>query len=222
MLAQEIKITADGSHTLYVPSLDEHYHSINGAIQEALHVYIDAGLKECNKKEIKVLEYGFGTALNALLTSFEAEKEGLFITYTSLEKYPLDVSVYDSLNYGRIISENYQKIYIQMHRCDWNVPVKITSNFQLLKLDLDFKDYHTSGKYDVIYYDAFAPDKQAGVWSQELFDSLYSMTEDNGIVTTYCAKGYVRRMMKNAGFEVERLPGPPGKREMLRGRKSGF
>lgn len=193
--------------------MDEHYHSVNGARQESEHVYIEAGLNQCDKTHIQVLEMGFGTGLNALLTWEKAREKQLHIHYTSLEKYPLSPDITDQLNYGDKLRA--------LHACKWNNPVSLDSHFSIHKIETDFNDYAFAGHYDVVYYDAFAPDKQEEVWNQNLFDRLFASMNAGGILTTYCAKGEIRRRMKTAGFTVERIPGPPGKREMLRAIKPG-
>ena len=209
-------ITADGSHTLFLPEMDEYYHSINGAIQESRHVYIDAALNRCLKDCVSVLEMGFGTGLNALLTALETEKRKMKVVYTTLEKYPLSSEIIKTLNYS---GEN-EDIFHKIHSLEWGKSKEVTPFFQLNKIQIDFNDFDFSGQYDVVYYDAFAPDKQPQVWSQELFNKLFLSMKWEGILTTYCAKGAIRRMMQQAGFTVERIPGPPGKREMLRAIKS--
>jgi len=191
---------------------------MNGAIQESRHVYLTAGLSfyiQNNMKfqaEIQALEFGFGTGLNAFLTALEAEKQKIRICYTALEKYPLLSEITAQLNY----SEVNQSLFQDIHQAAWEIPVAITPYFTLQKLEVDFAAFDYPCRYDVVYYDAFAPDKQPEVWSQELFDRLFSAMNPNGILTTYCAKGSVRRMMQQAGFTVERIPGAAGKREMLR------
>ncbi|GHU71458.1 hypothetical protein FACS189413_13190 [Bacteroidia bacterium] len=208
----EIQFTADGSHTLFLPEMNEHYHSVNGAVQESRHVYIEAGFNRCPKSLIHVLEMGFGTGLNALLTALEAEKRRISTLYTALEKYPLPAETTHQLNYDELAPEIFRKI----HATEWETPIPITPFFTLRKIQTDFSAYTYPGCYDVVYYDAFAPDKQTEVWSQSLFDTIYNAMQTSGILTTYCAKGHIRRMMQRAGFAVERIPGPPGKREMLR------
>ena len=210
--------TADGSTTLYVPDLDEHYHSMNGAVQESQHVYLAAGLLhyiQNNKKihtKLQALEFGFGTGLNAFLTALEAERQKIKIHYTALEKYPLSTEITARLNYSEVNRSLFQHI----HQSAWEIPVAITPYFTLQKLAVDFAAFDYPRRYDVVYYDAFAPDKQPEVWLQELFDRLFSAMNPRGVLTTYCAKGSVRRMMQQAGFTVERIPGAAGKREMLR------
>jgi len=222
----EFATTADGSFTLYVPDVDEHYHSMNGAVQESQHVYLAAGLSHyiqtnhlipnsCEKEpqvEIQLLEFGFGTGLNAFLTALEAEKQKIKIHYTALEKYPLSEEITNQLNYSTVDLLLFRKI----HQSEWGIPVQIRPYFILQKLRVDFNTFDFPKRYDVVYYDAFAPDKQPEVWSQELFDKLFSSMKAGGILTTYCAKGSVRRMMQQSGFIVERIPGASGKREMLR------
>ncbi len=215
-MQQVPEITADGSHTLYVPELDEHYHSVNGAIQESMHVYIQAGLNHYTKKEITVLEFGFGTGLNALLTFLEAQKRNLTIRYITLEKYPLLQETVKQLNYAEQMGVT--DIFASLHAASWNESYVISPFFMIKKIAVDFADYTFPDHYDVVYYDAFGPDKQPEVWKQEIFDKLFEKMNPEGVLTTYCAKGEVRRMLQRAGFEVERIPGPPGKREMLRGK----
>ncbi len=212
----ELQLTADGSHTLFLSGMNEHYHSVNGAIQESKHVFIDAGLKQSDKKAIRILEFGFGTGLNALLSCLEGEKRDISIHYTSLEKYPLPLEIIEKLNYSRLLSPESEELFLKIHRCDWNQSTPVTPLFSIEKIETDFSDYDFGKAFDIVYYDAFAPDKQAGVWSLELFGKIYKNMNCGGIMTTYCAKGEIRRMMKEAGFIVERIPGPPGKRQMLR------
>jgi len=215
-----LETTADGSHTLFLPEINEHYHSVNGAIQESNHVYIEAGFKQCRKSEIHVLEMGFGTGLNALLTALEAENQKIKVVYTGLEKFPLSQEIIDQLNYSEIpviAGSTRNPLFQTIHQTEWGKSEAISPHFFLEKIQTDFRDFDFSDKYDVVYYDAFAPDKQPEVWSQALFDKVFSAMNPRGILTTYCAKGNIRRMMQQAGFSVERIPGPPGKREMLRG-----
>jgi tRNA U34 5-methylaminomethyl-2-thiouridine-forming methyltransferase MnmC len=218
----KFEITEDGSHTLFVPELDEHYHSTHGAIQESMHVFIDAGLRHCVKSEIKVLEIGFGTGLNAFLTLLEAERTGRKIDYTTLEFYPLSIIDAEKLNYVELTDSTKKDVFRELHKVEWGKWSQLTLYFSLLKMKFDFSkpsDFDTENKFDVIFFDAFAPEKQPEMWAQEIFDKIYSISSENAILTTYCAKGSVRRMLQTAGFVVERLPGPPGKREILRARK---
>lgn len=217
-----IETTDDGSHTLYVPEMDEHYHSTHGAVQESMHVYIDAGFRHCNKAEINLLEIGFGTGLNAFLALLEAEKLQKKIHYTTLELYPVSVSNAASLNFSEIIDPTQRVSFEKLHTAAWEEWVQISPLFWLKKMKMDLRDLPVTPpeeKVDLIFYDAFAPEKQPEMWRQEIFNGLFSCSRDNAILTTYCAKGAVRRMLQSAGFTVERLPGPPGKREILRARK---
>lgn len=215
-MKRELQETADGSHTLFIPEMDEHYHSVNGAVQESRHVFIEAGLHRQEKKDITVFEVGFGTGLNAYLTLLDAENEDRSVDYFSVELYPLDPALVRALNYGDMICPEKKVLFTALHSAAWNEPVKITDHFTLHKIQGDNNSCTLPEDMDLIYFDAFAPDKQPEMWSQEIFDRLYAHTSEGGILTTYCAKGVVRRMMQKAGYSVERIPGPPGKREMLR------
>lgn len=209
-----IEHTADGSATLFVPELDEHYHSVKGAFTESQHIFIDMGLKACPSPTPKILEVGFGTGLNAYLTLLEAERSGRHVHYTGIELYPLPWETIEQLHYSE--DERFKAL----HTAAWEKEIEITPYFTLHKVQADFSTGSAvpySSGYNLLYFDAFAPEKQPEMWSQELFDRLYVNTSEEGILTTYCAKGVVRRMLQSAGFKVERLPGPPGgKREILR------
>lgn len=214
-----IESTEDGSHTLFVPSLNEHYHSVHGAIQESLHVFIEAGLKECKKQNIAVFEVGFGTGLNALLTAKYAEEYNLSINYVSIEANPISMDLIKQLNYAE---ESDKSLYHKIHEVEWETEQPMSKNFVMTKIEADFTTYDFrkwANTFDVIYFDAFAPDVQNEMWAQQLFDSMFCIASADAVLTTYCAKGEVRRRMQSAGFMVERIPGPPGKREMLRARK---
>lgn len=238
-MQHQIKTTKDGSHTLFVPQLNEHYHSVNGAIQESYHIFINAGLEyflnsyyENNRQSlqtINILEIGFGTGLNALLTLIESERKSIKVFYNSIELYPVSIESAKKLNYPSLIDKNnlHQNEYIaehflQLHSAKWSKPVDITSNFTLLKQQIDFSNpsqFNTSKLINIVYFDAFAPEKQPEMWTSDVFNKIFSLCDKGAILTTYCAKGVVRRMMQNVGFQIKRLPGPPGKREILRGEK---
>lgn len=212
--------TADGSNTLFVPELNEHYHSVKGALTESQHIFIQMGLNHSQAESLRVLEIGFGTGLNAFLTLLEAEKQQREVSFTSIERYPLAEDIVRQLGYPEIIAPEASKKFYALHAAPWNQPVRLSPWFTLHKIEGDFTHFDFQSHYDVIYFDAFAPEKQPEMWSQPLFDSLYRQTAPGGILTTYCAKGVVRRMLQTAGFTVERLPGPPGgKREILRASK---
>jgi Uncharacterized conserved protein len=222
-MRKEVVLTDDGSHTLHVKEIDECYHSTHGAVQESTHIFIDAGLREFlsgEKPEIRVLEIGFGTGLNAFLTLLEAGKLKKSVYYYALELYPLAADEAIQLNYPEVLCED-RELFEKIHRAPWGEDVDITSIFTLHKLKVDFTGYELPGIYDVIFFDAFSPEKQPEMWVEDGFEKIYEHSDNGTVITTYCAKGAVRRAMQSAGFEVERLPGPPGKREILRGRKIG-
>lgn len=209
-----IEQTADGSATLFVPELNEHYHSVKGARTESQHIFIDMGLKASEAVEPYILEVGFGTGLNALLTLETAEAAQRKVHYTGIELYPLSWEMTEPLGYSN------NPLFKTLHIIPWEEDTIITPCFTLRKVQANFTTFTTNRLFDIIYFDAFAPEKQPEMWSQELFDRLHVIMSEKGILTTYCAKGVVRRMLQTAGFTVERLPGPPGgKREILRARK---
>jgi tRNA U34 5-methylaminomethyl-2-thiouridine-forming methyltransferase MnmC len=213
------KITEDGSHTLYLKDLDETYHSKHGAIQEALHVFIDAGLNFVNLPHLNILEVGFGTGLNTFLTLQESTDRS--INYTSLEAYPLSEDIVSQLNYTKELKLNSEGIQLfkMCHQVEWESYQKITPKFNLNKIKVELAKYKSTVKFDVIYFDAFGPNVQPEMWEKAIFENMYAVLSDNGVLVTYCAKGSVKRTLKEVGFEVEPLPGPPGKREMTRARK---
>ena len=216
---KELILTEDGSHTLRVAEIDECYHSIHGAVQESAHIFINAGLKEFMPvDEIRVLEIGFGTGLNAFLTLLEAEKINKSVHYTTLELYPLPVDEVLQLNYPETLNGD-RGLFEKIHHSVWDEDNDISPFFTLRKIKADFTGCVLSGFYDVIYFDAFSPEKEPEMWSEVCFKKIYEHSGSGAVMTTYCAKGVVRRAMQSAGFVVERLPGPPGKREILRGRK---
>jgi tRNA U34 5-methylaminomethyl-2-thiouridine-forming methyltransferase MnmC len=219
----QLKNTGDGSATLFLPELNEHYHSMNGAVTESNHVFLANGYDFHPSKQPVVFEVGFGTGLNCLLTARQALLQKRPTFYISVEKFPLKQKIINQLNYGSLIQENGNQLFKIIHECEWNIPVEISSWFTLLKLKTDFAagDWTLPQKCDIIYFDAFGPDKQPEMWAEEFFFRLFNNSFNGGVLVTYSAKGEVRRRMVNAGFKVERLPGPPGKKEMLRGIKVG-
>lgn len=222
----EVRPTADGSNTLYVPELDEHYHSTNGAIQEAQHVYLGAGLESVLATAtgmVWVLEVGFGTGLNALLTLQRSLGSSYPILYDTIEKYPLPPAVIDSLAVERyVLNPELLDYHQQLHAAGWGTPVALTPQFALYKIAGTLQATPLSEEtYHVIYFDAFAPEKQPEMWTDEVFKQLYDATAPGGVLVSYCAKGSFRRSLKAAGWLVEKIPGPAGKREMTRARKAG-
>lgn len=219
-MKREIITTKDGSTTIHILDWDEHYHSKHGAIQEAYHVFIDHGLSAINKKQLSILEMGFGTGLNAFITLLEAEKNKLHIDYTGIEAYPVLPEELRQLNYSKLLNtEDQQHQFDKMHSCPWEKPCSISDNFNLLKRQTDFREIHDKAKFDLIYFDAFGARVQPELWTESIFQKMYNALRPRGVLVTYAAKGSVRRAMLAVGFEVERLPGPPGKREMLRATK---
>lgn len=214
----EFKITEDGSHTLYVEALDETYHSKHGAIQEGLHVFINAGLNYLNQPKIRVLEIGFGTGLNTFLTLLESRNKNIEIEYTALEKFPLDIEMIKGLNYNNVLSSNLEDVemFNLMHQIEWEGSKKISQHFYLNKINVDLTNYQTDEIFDIIYFDAFGPQVQPEMWTTPVFEKMYEVLSKGGILVTYCAKGSVKRALKEVGFRVDSLPGPPGKREMTR------
>ncbi|MBL4592902.1 MAG: tRNA (5-methylaminomethyl-2-thiouridine)(34)-methyltransferase MnmD [Flavobacteriales bacterium] len=218
---REFKITADGSHTLYVEALDETYHSKHGAIQEAVHVFIEAGLNYFNQPSLNVLEIGFGTGLNAFLTLLEAEKTGVEINYTGIEAFPLEEEIIKGLNYTAELNstDKEKQLFKQLHQVEWESTQKITELFSLNKTKVELEQFETREQFNIIYFDAFGPRVQAEMWTEAIFKNMYNSLAKDGVLVTYCAKGSVKRTLKAVGFEVEPLPGPPGKREMTRAKK---
>ena len=217
---REIEITDDGSATLYVKELDEHYHSVKGALTESEHIFRDCAFLYRSKGErVRVLEVGFGTGLNAVVTAMAANEEHP-VHYISIEKYPIDVDTLSQLKYGEIVDET---LYNKIIDAEWNREVKITPFFTLEKIEGDYLVDNFPSFIDVIYFDAFAPEKQPEMWSREAFERLYATANSGAVLTTYCSKGVVRRMLSDIGFVVERIVGPKnGKREILRATKPIF
>jgi len=222
---REIIITGDGSHSISVPELNVAYHSIHGAIEESMHVYIQAGLRDSAIFDYSgvhhVLEIGFGTGLNALLTLVEADKHKNRIYYTAIELYPLNETETRQLNYCEQLNlPHYKPLFEKIHECKWEEMIEITEYFRLTKIKCDLVDFSAEkNSFFIIYFDAFAPNAQPELWTEAVFEKMYSVLQPGGILVTYCSKGDVRRAMQAAGFTVEKLPGPPGKREMLRAKK---
>ena len=218
-MERQIIPTSDGSLTVAVPELHVNYHSIHGAIQESVHVYIQAGLNYMMQKlkedeSISIFEMGFGTGLNAFLTAIEAGEQQRNINYSSVELHPLPDTEISLLNYTDILGR--KELFQQLHQVAWNENSKVTEYFTLNKQQVNLAELHCDQKFHVVYYDAFAPTAQPELWTIDLFEKLYNMLLPGGILVTYCSKGNVRRAMQAAGFHVEKLPGPKWKREMVR------
>ena len=214
---RKIIITKDGSHSILVPELNEQYHSVHGAVQEAKHVFLKMGLCEYlnhTGSAIHVFELGFGTGLNAFLSAQWASQNNQVVHYTSIEKYPLSEDEFQKLNYGDIIGE--KKLYQNITTSKWNEFVEISNCFKLRKLELDLIEGLIPSGFDLIFFDAFAPNKQPKLWEVSIFKKMLSILNSKGFLVTYCCQGQARRNMISAGFSVEKVPGPPGKREMLK------
>jgi tRNA U34 5-methylaminomethyl-2-thiouridine-forming methyltransferase MnmC len=212
--------TADGSVTIAIPELQVTYHSKHGAIQESMHVFIEAGLRPLLHQQdtLRIFEMGFGTGLNALLTMMEANQQQQEICYEAVEAFPLEKELLPQLNYCEH-TPDWQDKFEQLHTIPWNKPAVVTEYFTLHKHSQSLFNYSTNQGFNIIYYDAFAPNAQPELWTVEAFTQLFNLLDDQGVLVTYCSKGDVRRAMKAAGFTVEKIPGPPGKREMIRAKK---
>jgi tRNA U34 5-methylaminomethyl-2-thiouridine-forming methyltransferase MnmC len=208
--------TADGSDTIYVPGLDEHYHSIHGAVQESTCIFINYGFDFCIADPLNIFEVGFGTGLNALLTALKSKSGNRVVNYTSVEKYPVDEKILGSLNHHLFAGDEGKEIFSLIHSAKWNTRVNICKNFNLEKINVDFTLNPPAGVYDLIYFDAFGPDKQPEMWTKDIIEGIAAATGKNGVFVTYSAKGELKRNLKACGFEVTLLPGPPGKRQVLR------
>lgn len=213
--------TEDGSSSLINLGLNETYHSTHGAIQESKHVFIESGLKPflvSEKNELSILEIGFGTGLNVLLTVLAAQQYSTKIYYEAVEAFPLENGIITTLNYPQLLQA--ETLFQEIHQSHWNEVEKIADNFKLnkraTKLEEAVFEYE---KFDLIYFDAFAPAKQPEMWELRVLTKITSAMKPNGIFVTYCAKGQVRRDLISLGLTVEKLPGPPGKREMIRAKK---
>ena len=226
-MKRQIIITGDGSSTIHLPDWNEQYHSKHGAIQEAYHVFIAHGWRPVlNQKsssenpEISILEIGFGTGLNAFITFLESEKENCIIHYTGVEAYPVSKDEIAHLNYtAELKVPDYEAVFERMHEISWEDTHQISKKFNLEKQQKFFHEIKDESSFDLIYFDAFGARVQPELWTASIFKLMFDALTANGVLVTYAAKGSVRRAMLEVGFEVERLPGPPGKREMLRATK---
>ncbi|WP_422860522.1 tRNA (5-methylaminomethyl-2-thiouridine)(34)-methyltransferase MnmD [Flagellimonas sp. S174] len=212
--------TADGSKTIQLEEWQEQYHSKHGAVQEAYHVFIKYGLDQLNLNELNILEIGFGTGLNALITLIEAQKKSIAVHYTGVEQYPVTWEEVHQLDYITSLSaQAFENEFDKMHKCEWEKEVVLTNNFLLTKQKKDFRAVKNLDLFNLIYFDAFGPRVQPELWAKDVFQIMYDALRMGGVLVTYSAKGSVRRAMQEVGFSVERLEGPPGKREMLRANK---
>jgi len=218
-MKRELRLTADGSPTLYVPELDETYHSMHGSIQEARHVFIENGLRfvATESKQVNILEVGFGTGLNALLTALYAKENAIRVNYVGLEAFPVEEAIWKEINY--LTDAEARTLYTKIMAHQFGETISIDLNFSLSKEAKLIQDWVANETFDLIYYDAFGPRAQAEMWELPIFEKLYSLLNVGGALVTYCAQGQFKRHLKSLGMRVENLPGPPGKREMTRGTK---
>jgi tRNA U34 5-methylaminomethyl-2-thiouridine-forming methyltransferase MnmC len=225
-LQRKIVTTEDGSKTIHLVEWNEHYHSIHGAIQEANHVFIKHGLlffaeSFPNRSDVSILEIGFGTGLNAFITLIESEKLNLKFHYVGVEAFPISPEEFQKLNYSEMLDIGKSHLFEKMHQIPWELEHPIDSNFTLTKQKIAFADIDAIAQFDLIYFDAFGPRVQPELWTETIFKKMFDALKPEGTLVTYSAKGSARRAMLAVGFNVEKLPGPPGKREMLRASK-GF
>ncbi|MDG1039180.1 MAG: tRNA (5-methylaminomethyl-2-thiouridine)(34)-methyltransferase MnmD [Polaribacter sp.] len=213
-MKREILITSDGSTTINLPELNEQYHSKNGSINESYHVFINSGLRQVKSDVVSILEIGFGTGLNCFITYLEAEKE---IDYVGVEAYPVTSEEVEKMNFISVLNAEKDKAsFEKIHNVPWEEKHQISNKFSLTKRKQFFEDIDDKNAFNLIYFDAFGARVQPQLWTVEIFRKMFDSLKENGILVTYSAKGSVRRAMQEVGFIVERLPGPPGKREMLR------
>jgi tRNA U34 5-methylaminomethyl-2-thiouridine-forming methyltransferase MnmC len=213
-MKREILITSDGSTTINLPDLNEQYHSKNGSINESYHVFINSGLKQVSSNVVSILEIGFGTGLNCFITYLEAKKE---INYVGVEAYPVTSEEVEKMNFISVLNAEKDKAsFEKIHEVSWEEKHQISNKFSLTKRKQFFEDIEDKDAFNLIYFDAFGARVQPQLWTVEIFRNMFDSLKENGILVTYSAKGSVRRAMQEVGFAVERLPGPPGKREMLR------
>ena len=212
-----VETTADGSPTLYRADIDEHYHSVKGALAESLHVYLESGWRKAAEthRPVRVFEVGFGSGMNAAITASAALEDGIPTEYYSAELYPLPKETTDLISDG--IPEEYQEALAEVNHSPWNECTRINPFFTLMKMEADLLTIELPAELDAVFFDAFAPEKQPEMWDEAIFRRLYAAMRPGAVLTTYCAKGSIRRMLQQIGFLTERLPGPPGgKREILR------
>ena len=220
-MKRKIITTSDGSKTIHIEEWNEQYHSVHGAIQEANHVFIKHGLLFYLEKfhkisPVHILEIGFGTGLNAFLTLITSNNLKFSVNYVGVEAYPVKKEEINQLNYVELISVKDKVYFEDLHEVAWETSKKISSNFRLEKQEKFFKDIDALNAFDIIYFDAFGARVQPELWTESIFEIMHKAMKSNSVLVTYSAKGSVRRAMQAVGFIVERLPGPPGKREMLR------
>lgn len=216
MADNQLIITKDGSHSLFSQKHGVSYHSKYGAIQETQHVFIDAGFRfKIPTTSLSILGIGFGTGLNAFITFLESKKLNIDINYIGVEAYPLSLKTISEFNFSEILKED-ESTFHKIHELDWEKPHALNEHFQLTKMKMRIEDIDFKNQFDLIYFDAFGPGAQPELWEEPILQKMYDALKTEGVLTTYCAKGSVKRGLKKVGFTIEALPGPPGKREMTR------
>lgn len=215
-MKRRIIITGDGSPTFYVENLNEHYHSVFGARTESKHIFINAGLNYLDNKQLSILEIGFGTGLNTYLTlNMSINRK---IRYYAIEKYPLELQEWKQLDYAEE-NDPFPLAFQKLHHAPWGEWMSINPGFELYKEKTDLRDFKPPPDQDIIYFDAFAPDVQPGLWTESIFQKLFECLKKGGVLLTYSVKGIVRKNLQNCGFKAEKLPGPTKKRHILRASK---
>ncbi|WP_010521758.1 tRNA (5-methylaminomethyl-2-thiouridine)(34)-methyltransferase MnmD [Aquimarina agarivorans] len=224
-MKRELFKTADGSMSIHLPDINEQYHSKHGALQEAQHVFIKMGLEHfyniSKPNAVAILEIGFGTGLNCLLTYMKSKALNLKINYTGVEAYPVTTNEWKAMDYGKLIDQEQEAslIFNKIHEVLWGKEEAIINSFSLKKEEKKFEHIDDNAQYNLIYFDAFGARVQPELWTEVIFEKMFMALKPKGVLVTYAAKGSVRRAMQSVGFSVERLEGPPGKREMLRATK---
>ncbi len=220
-MKREIIITKDGSSSILLPEWNETYHSKFGAIQEAKHVFIKNGLDLFQSKPISILEIGFGTGLNALITLLEADNKKQVINYVGVEAYPVEINEIQLLNYAEeLYASDKKELFIKMHESNWGKSNAITDFFSLTKKKQFFNEINDEDAFNLIYFDAFGFRVQPELWNEEMFEKMYQALKTGGVLVTYACRTSIKNAMLQAGFKIEKLPGAPGKREMLRAIKN--
>lgn len=215
---RKIIVTEDKSKTLLIPTLNETYHSIHGALNESLHVFIQTGLYHLlPRNELNIFEMGFGTGLNALVSLNEAMRSQTRVNFDTIEKYPITLEEINALNFEELNKLEYANYFKKLHEAEWGNNASISPFFNLHKRHEDIVTADlTTSFYDLIYFDAFGPSTQADLWTETIMSKMFQTLKSGGVLVTYCAQGQFKRNLKAVGFEIENLPGPAGKREITR------
>lgn len=220
MVGNKIFLTEDGSHSLFSEKHGVSYHSKYGAIQETEHVFINAAFRhQLPSSSLSILDIGFGTGLNAFMTLLEAKKENIQVNYTAIEAFPVSLENASNFNFHEILHQPAEE-FLQLHQVDWENAHRISDNFIFEKKQMRFEELNFQNQFDIIYFDAFAPNAQPELWEENILQKMFDALKTGGVLTTYCAKGVVKRTFKKVGFTIEAIPGPPGKREMTRALKN--